>query len=102
MIEERVKEWTRQWQADGYQRGLEAGIEKGIEAGIEKGIEAGIEKGVSALRRALKGQMELKFGPLPSEYLQRLEAASAEQLETWSQQILRFDSIDQLFAASNS
>ena len=63
MIEERVKEWTRQWEAEGYQRGIEDGLEK-----------------------ALRAQMELKFGSLAATWSRRLESASPEQLKSWESQ----------------
>ena len=90
MIEERVKEWTRQWQAEGYQRG----VEEGLEAGRREGAEVGRREG---LPRILKAQIELKFGVVPAARLRDLEAASFEQLETWSRRILTAETLDQLF-----
>ncbi len=36
MLSQRVEEWTKSWEARGFQQGIEQGIEKGIAKGIEQ------------------------------------------------------------------
>ena len=41
MLEENVREWTREWVEEGRTRGLEEGRTRGIEEGRTQGIEQG-------------------------------------------------------------
>ena len=38
-----------------------------------------------------------RFGPLPDEVHQRLEQATAEEIDTWAGRILDADSLEQVF-----
>lgn len=42
-------------------------------------------------------QLTRRFGPLPEEVNQRLERASAEEVETWADRILEAASLEQVF-----
>lgn len=48
-------------------------------------------------RRILSRQLCLKFGELPDWAAERLDPASAEQLESWAMAILQVDSLEALF-----
>ena len=45
MLEENVREWTREWLEQGRAQGIEQGRAQGIEQGVEQGREQGIEQG---------------------------------------------------------
>jgi flagellar biosynthesis/type III secretory pathway protein FliH len=64
MLAERVKEWTREWQQEGFEKGLKEGLKEGLEKG----------------RAALVRQLEKRFGPLPQEARQRIEALDFEAI----------------------
>lgn len=70
MLAERVKQWTQEWR----------------QAGILEGIEQGIEKGEAKLFILL---MESKFGALSTAMQAKINRASAEQIEAWTQQIFK-------------
>jgi hypothetical protein len=70
--------------AEGTEKGKAEGIEQGIEKGIEKGIEQGIEKGQ---RQLLHRLLTRKFVPLPQWATDRLNTASAAELELWSERL---------------
>ncbi|WP_205596249.1 PD-(D/E)XK nuclease family transposase [Modicisalibacter sp. 'Wilcox'] len=48
-------------------------------------------------RRVLQRLLSRRFGDLPEWVIQRLEAANAQQLEDWTDEILVADSLDELF-----
>lgn len=68
MLAERVKEWTREWEQQGFKKGLEKGLEKGRKQGLQK------------VRAALVHQLEKRFGPLPEEARQRIDALDHEAI----------------------
>ncbi|MGF1528395.1 MAG: DUF4351 domain-containing protein [Candidatus Competibacterales bacterium] len=57
--------------------------------------EQGIRMG---LRRVVRRQFVERFGPLPESIETRLTNASAEQLETWSLNLLKAKTLDDVFA----
>ncbi|NJP05516.1 MAG: Rpn family recombination-promoting nuclease/putative transposase [Chloroflexaceae bacterium] len=57
---------------------LEQGMEKGKQEGIEEGIEIGMEQGK---RESLLSGLELRFGQLPVDVVQRLQVLTPEQLK---------------------
>jgi hypothetical protein len=79
MLNERIREWGRPYREEGLRLGREEGIELG---------EA----------RLLKRQLTKRFGQLPAWAEQRIEEATTDQLERWSEQILDADSIEAVFA----
>ena len=53
--------------------------------GIEKGIEQGREQGrLNTLTR----QLTRRFGPLPDAALARLQSATPDQLDLWTDRVL--------------
>lgn len=58
--------------------------------GIEQGIEL---EALKILRRLL----EIKFGPLSEETIQRLESAEEPELFHWSERILTADRVEAVF-----
>jgi hypothetical protein len=65
--------------------------------GIEKGIEQGIQQGQA---RALARQLTHRFGALPAWVTERLDKATADELETWVEAVLSADSITAVFGAA--
>ena len=60
-------------------------IERGMAQGIEKGIEQGREQGrLNTLTR----QLTRRFGPLPDAALARLQSATPDQLDLWTDRVL--------------
>ena len=68
--------------------------QRGIEKGIEKGIEQGIEQGEALLLQRL---LVRRFGPLPSDLVAHIGAATTGQLERWSDRVLDAASLDEVF-----
>ena len=61
MLEETVREWTREWLEQGRAQGIEQGRAQGIEQGIEQGRVQGIEQGRHAERALLCRLAARKF-----------------------------------------
>ena len=80
MLAETVIEWTQQWKQQGLQQGLLEGEAKG---------EA----------KVLTRQLIKRFGPLSTEASQRLQTATAEQLELWADRILDATTLAAVFDA---
>jgi hypothetical protein len=72
--------------------------ERGVEDGIERGIERGIELGERRLTLRL---MEAKFGPLPAEVKQRVEALSPEALAQLELDLLKAQALEELRLGRN-
>ncbi len=67
--------------------------EEGIELGLEQGIEQGVRQGQ---KRLLSRLLEKRFGELPQWATERLDGASNEQLEAWTNDIFSAGSITEL------
>ena len=71
---------------------------QGREQGIEQGIEQGMDKGrLIALQSTLQKQLQLKFRELDAATQERLQNASAAELELWTERILFADSLEAVF-----
>ncbi|KOR28127.1 hypothetical protein TI04_11720, partial [Achromatium sp. WMS2] len=79
--------------ATGKEDGVKQGHKIGLIEGEAKGREIGKTEGQAAL---LKRLLTKKFGPLSPASICKLDTATVEQLETWSEAILDCDSIEQL------
>jgi flagellar biosynthesis/type III secretory pathway protein FliH len=79
---------------------IERGKRQGIQQGIQQGIEQGIEKGeLRGQANVLIRQLSKRFGPLSTEASQRLQTATAEQLELWADRILDATTLAAVFDA---
>jgi hypothetical protein len=58
------------------------------------GIEKGIHQGETLV---LRRQLTRRFGPLPAWVEQRLEEASAAQLEAWAERVLDAAQLEEVF-----
>lgn len=58
------------------------GKREGVREGMQQGVEQGQQQGrLLALRQTLEKQLQLKFGSLASEHLQRIRKADSSELE---------------------
>ena len=74
MLADRLEEWAHQYEAEGMQKGMQQG---------------------EAL--ALQKLISRRFGTLAPDVLLRITAASKEQLDTWLDQVLDANSLNDLF-----
>ena len=91
---------------EGMQRGMEQGMQQGMERGMEQGMERGMQQGmrrgmkqgrVEGERALLERQLRRRFGLLSPEVAERLEQASAADLETWAENVLDAPTLDDVF-----
>lgn len=72
-------------------------IEKGLSEGRSQGLSQGLSQGQSqGACQMLTRMVEQRFGPLPDAVRQRLQSASALQLEYWADQLFTAPSLDAL------
>ncbi|MBL8724549.1 MAG: DUF4351 domain-containing protein [Planctomycetes bacterium] len=77
---------------------LEQGRNEGLQEGRAKGrVEGRVEGRIETLRR----QLTKRFGPLPSELDSRLDQATPEQVDLWTDRILDARSLSELFAGAS-
>lgn len=75
------------------------GIRQGLEQGIEQGLEQGREQGIGQGRVAtLCKLLQLKFGTVSAEHEQRLQQASSDELDLWTERVLFAESVEAIFA----
>jgi hypothetical protein len=78
--------WAEQFEEKGWHKGVEKGIEVGVEMGMEKGA-----------RQTLLRLLAFRFGPLPDEVKERVEAIhSVERLNELADQILVARSLEEM------
>jgi hypothetical protein len=65
-----------------------------LEQGRAEGLEQGITRGQLAM---LTKQLTLKFGEVAPEFQTRLASASRDELELWTERILRAETIEDVF-----
>ena len=61
--------------------------------GLQEGLQKGLQEGRIELTRKL---LALKFGPLPSNVIQRLESASEEELDRIAERVLSASCLDEV------
>ena len=76
------------------QAGIKEGMEKGIEKGMEKGLYLGNLKGEAAVLQRL---LTKRFGPLSKTIQTRLDTATLEQLQRWTDRVLDAPSLVSIF-----
>ncbi|MBW8067920.1 MAG: DUF4351 domain-containing protein [Ferrovum sp.] len=82
MLSERMKEWAHQYRAEGEAIGEAIGEARGEVRG-------------EAL--ALQKQLTRRFGVIPADVLEKISAATVEQIDGWLYQILDAKSLNDLF-----
>lgn len=86
MLAENIKSWFVEYE--------EKGVAKGMEKGMERGMAKGIEKGEATI---IKRQLLRRFGALPEAVQQRLDSASAVELEAWAERVLDAKTLADVF-----
>jgi len=81
-------------QEDAQQQGHKRGLDEGHKRGLDEGHQRGLDVGRNILRR-LSSQ---RFGELPAVFKNRIDEATAEQLEDWTNRIFSAGSLEELFA----
>ena len=77
---------------------IERARDEGLRRGVEQGILQGMEQGrVEGERTVLERQLKRRFGLLPPATAQRLERASADDLETWAENVLDAQTLGDVF-----
>jgi len=87
--------FTQQGRQLGLQEGERIGLQQGKQLGLQEGERIGAHQGAE---RVLRSLLVRRFGELPSWASAKLEAASAETIESWSLQLLDAHSLDDVFA----
>lgn len=86
----------------GWEKGRKAGLEEGLEQGKEQGLEQGLEQGRrEGVALVLQRQLVRRFGALPQTIQRKLDKASMEQLEAWSDMLPEAQSLKQVFQPKN-
>ena len=80
-----------------FQRARDEGRAEGIEQGLERGIERGRTEGERAM---LARQLHRRFGPLPPEAAERLQGAPEAELQTWADNVLDAETLEDVFRSS--
>ncbi|MCA9550719.1 MAG: Rpn family recombination-promoting nuclease/putative transposase [Myxococcales bacterium] len=70
---------------EGRAEGVAQGREQGLEQGREQGLEQGLHHGRVAM---LLEQLAGRFGPVPTDVAQHVQAGSAEELRRWGLRLL--------------
>ena len=73
--------------------------DEGIQTGIQTGRQEGRQEGERAI---LERQLQRRFGLLPDGVVDRLNRASAADLETWADNVLDVDTLDRVFEPNSS
>ena len=102
MLEENVREWTRELLEQGRAQGIEQGIEQGRAQGIEQGRAQGIEQGRHEERALLCRQAARKFDAGAAEGLTAALAGvtDPDRLARVGDWIIECASASELLAAS--
>jgi hypothetical protein len=93
------EESRRKGLEEGREEGLRQGVQEGIQQGMQQGIQQGMQQGMQQGRAVLLAkQLRHRFGVLPALELERLAAASDEQLDRWALALLHADTLEQVFS----
>ena len=96
-----TQRWLEQGRQEGIRQGVQQGILQGRESGRKEGIQLGEERGRQegqrTQRRILAKLLVSRFGPLDTATEQRLQQASLEQMDRWTDQALTAQRLDEVF-----
>ncbi|MBI5498512.1 MAG: Rpn family recombination-promoting nuclease/putative transposase [Deltaproteobacteria bacterium] len=70
-------------------------IEQGRQRGLQQGLHQGLQQG---LRQVLVKLLRIRFGELPHHVVQRVESASADELDRWTERVVAADHLEAVFA----
>jgi hypothetical protein len=102
-VQEGVVQGLKQGLDEGLSKGLKQGLDEGLSKGLKQGLDEGFEKAraesLARNRKLLLGLLRQRFGDqVDGETEQRLEAASAAQIETWIERVLSAPTLAELLA----
>jgi len=84
-----MSRFAERFREEGLQQGIQKGIQQGIQEGVQQGLQQGIQQGLQqGEARLLARQLQLKFGTLSPDMLQRLADADEPTLLAWSERLL--------------
>ncbi len=94
LIEEELHmPYLTSWERTARQEGIEEGRQEGLEAGRQEGIEVGRQAVVDLLRQTL----EVRFGAVPPELLERIgQCQDVTRLQAFHKQVLTVSSLNEL------
>ncbi len=69
-------------------------VQRAREEGMQQGVNRGRVEGERAL---LRRQLRRRFGPLSTETVERVDQASARELEAWAENVLDAGTLDEVF-----
>ena len=93
-----TQRWLEQGRQEGIRQGVQQGILQGRESGLKEGREEGIQLGAEhTQRRVLTKLLVSRFGPLDTATERRLQQASLEQMDRWTDQALTAQRLDEVF-----
>lgn len=73
--------------------------QESLSLGLSQGLSQGLRKGLSQGRAAtLERLLQRRFGPLSEATIARLQAATSDELDRWTDRLLDVASLDALFA----
>ena len=73
-------------------------IARARDEGMQQGIQQGMQQGlIEGERTVLERLLRRRFGVLAPEVAERLSQASAADLETWAENVLDAQSLDDVF-----
>ncbi len=70
------------------------GLQMGILQGMQQGVQQGVQQGEATI---LKRLLQHRFGEISFMYTQRIDAADAETLLSWSEKVLDAKTLDDVF-----
>ncbi len=71
---------------------------EGMQQGMQQGMQRGMQQGrVEGERAVLERLLHRRFGILSPETAQRLDQASAADLEAWAENLLDADTLEDVF-----
>ena len=83
MMKDQSRSWEHQW------------LQQGLKQGLQRGVQQGKREGEALLLERL---LSRRFGPLSNDVKERLQTASATQLETWALNFVDATELEQVFA----
>ena len=88
--------------AGAFQRARDEAKRQGMQEGMQEGMLEGMQKGmrqgrVEGERAVLERQLRRRFGLLPTQVTERLQQASVTDLETWAENVLDAETLENVF-----
>ncbi|RUP30440.1 MAG: hypothetical protein EKK45_08875 [Curvibacter sp.] len=103
MLEETLERLYNEAIEKGLSKGLSKGHSQGLTQGITEGISQGLTLGRSqGIAMMLARVIEQRFSPVPPWAYQRLQSASVERLEAWSEQMFSAPTLEALLDGSGA